>query len=159
MNDNEYLKDLSDQIRSEIREFYTINAAFLIANSFLINVNLAVNFKFPNQWWLIVFIIINSIWFFALLLANEWIKYWMDKAKNDAEELKVKKYIWSKNDEITILKIPLRKLFYSLPFLFSSLFLAIGYFQYNDLIKTLILFATLIIIFVLGFLGICKTKA
>lgn len=158
MNLSEYQKDLSDQIRSEIREFYTVNAAFLIANSFLLGI--ARDFKdfFLNEWNIIVLIIINYIWFCALLLADNWIKYWIAKAndtikKQDEGDNQNEYYIWSeKENTITLFKVSLRKLFYTFPVLFSLLFLTMTDYSQKQL---LILLGILLGVFVLSFIGIC----
>jgi len=118
MNVNEYLKDLSDQIRSEIKEFYTVNGAFILANSLI--VGLVENITIST---LRILIFINFVWFLALRFANEWVDYWILKARIVSTKTKIKS-IWKPDYNIVLMKyIKLRGLFYVLPFLFSVLLL------------------------------------
>jgi hypothetical protein len=148
MSSSEYLKDLSDQIRSEIREFYTVNAAFILANSFLINLIISQESLLQFKLLVItVIFLINSIWFLTIRLANAWIGYWRGRTRE--ERIRT---IWDNRDHITLLSIKLRNWFYCLPFGFSLLFLIISYPQpLKDILDVSLLLGLLVVIIIAGF--------
>lgn len=125
INDSEYLKDVSDQIRSEINEFYLVNSAFIIADSiWAAFMRDGSQFILDNKTLFVILIFaINIIWFFSISLQNRWISYWREKSKNHVKDKELLS-IWTDDTEIRLLGLfKLRQLFYVIPALFLSIFL------------------------------------
>lgn len=157
MNNYDYFKDLSDQIRSEIREFYELNAAFVLANSFLAILVGRLKELNASCWTLIIFVSINVIWFYLILLANKWADHWINKAQKEAKRHN-KQTIWSERCGINLSGVSARKFFYCLPFLFSVLSIIIGCSQFDRGASIgLILFVGMVFVAWMGLISICKT--
>ena len=122
---NDDLQDLSDQVRSQIREFYLVNSAFLVANSFLASY-LKENLDSLSNYVVVLFIfLLNSIWFFSIRLAFRWSQYWICIARSQNPQS-----IWGKDHHIKFTSfLSLKRLFFLLPFLFTTF---ITYFLLKD---------------------------
>lgn len=112
-----YYKDLSDQIRSALSEFYQVNSVFVLADTFFITFE-----QNPNKINIIIFIIINLIWLKTIDLTNEWITFYIEKARklSEGETPRITKEnnLWYEKTET---RKGLRNWFYFIPILFIIL--------------------------------------
>jgi len=153
------LKDFSDQIRSEIAEFYTINAAFAIVNSIFLGLIVEIikkNIGLPLMVILVIlFLLINSIWYFELILAIKWKRYWMERAKAMSKKLKIES-IWDEKYYFSLLKIRANEFFYALPIIFSILIMTVTYHKYQNIFVAASIVAIWLLILILGSFSICQ---
>jgi len=138
----EYLKELGNQIRSEINEFYLVNAAFLTANSFLIS--FVFNFAKKPFFLYFLLILINFIWFIAIVISRRWKYYWLNLVKDELrkweEECKGQnkisniKSIWKDDYKCRFLNFfGLMRLFILLPIVFVFIYSYIFEIRFNGL--------------------------
>ena len=128
--------DPGDQVRSEIAEFYQVSSAFLVTNSIFVAIlskDTFVRSKNANDWWPVFFILLNLIWFAAVIMQDKWIQIWWPErnpASNAIEGGSACQDIRDKR--VTVFGFSLRKLFFILPILFTMGFITLNYVWTNN---------------------------
>lgn len=120
-----YVKECSNQISSEIQEFYISNAAFLVINGFLVTLVAKPAFLSSDClpfYIVLLAIIINVIWQIVIKIVARWIIYWRGRA----EKININYNIWLPSHKIRFVGFfGIKSLFFLLPIIINLVILIV----------------------------------
>lgn len=109
-------KECADQVRAQLSEFYNVVTTFVLADTFL--VGFSGKSIDTHPYLTLLFLGVNLIWFFALLLTSKWVDIWVERLRESGEETNP----WKIRTKPIIFGLGLRKFFLFLPLIFATIF-------------------------------------